>query len=131
MILEKGNCTQCGRRLIDYDLNYDNGSIKLCKDCFKEYRKEHHVIVKHCPGCVENGGDNVFYLWEGLEKFIEDNPAGEGWEYRRDPADAKDHGYIMLDAKFKTEWWVMWIVDDPEIIKEINKKLPPMKYNRG
>ena len=128
MILEKGNCDECGCRLIDYDENYSNGMTKLCGKCFEKYEKTHPVIIEHCPGCVENGGDYDFYLWEGLEKFLKDHPLKDGWEYRRDSGNKIE--YIMENATFKDQWWVMWIVRNPEIIKEIRKKLPPMKYNR-
>ena len=120
--LEKGSCCQCGRRLIDYDLNFSNGKMKLCRDCFEEYSKEHNVIVKHCPSCVEDGGDKIFYHWEGLEKFLEDYPSKDGWAYKF--SSHGNCGYIMIDALNKIEWWVIWIVDDEEIAKELREKLP-------
>ena len=129
MIIEKGECEECGRKLIDWDMNYSNGKIKLCRKCFEKYKINHHVIVKYCPGFVDNGNDYEFYLWEGYEQFLKDNPLENGWEYRL--SQNKYISHIMINAQFKTEWWVIWNVYDAEIIKEIRKKIPPMKYPKG
>ena len=128
MTLDKGNCDECGCKLVDYDLNYSNGQIKLCEHCFDKYAEGHHVIVKHCPACVENGGDFEFYIWEGIEKFLKDHPIKDGWEYRYSAHETQ--GFIMMDALYKTEWWVLWIAKDPYVMEELRKKLSPMIYKR-
>ena len=125
----KGKCTQCGVDLYDYDQNYSDGHMTLCNSCFDEYSKGHHVIVKHCPGCVDNGNDDTFYEWKGLDRFIEENPLKEGWEYKYSWNGPK-HALIMTDCNIKREWWVEWHVRDKEIIDELVEKLPKWEYRK-
>lgn len=119
----KGRCTQCGEALYDYDQNYSDGRMALCPKCFDDYCTDHKVIIHHCPACVENGNDDKFYEWKGLDRFIEDNPPDEGWVYKYSKG-GSGHSYIMIDATHKTEWWVVWHVRDKDIIKELEERLP-------
>lgn len=125
MFTYKGNCEMCDRLLIDYDLNYKNGQITLCNDCYKEYCKHHHVIVQYCPTFVEDGGDKQFYNWESLTKFLEDYPTKKDWEYRLDLEQYTMHGRkqiqgsIMMYSEIEEIWYVVWMVHDPVIIEEL------------
>ena len=132
MTLDKGKCTQCGQKFVDYDTNYSNGSVKLCPKCFDEYSKIHPIIIQHCPGCVENGGDYRFYDWNGLEQFVKDEEPGEGyeWKFSYDTYLGEYNCHIMADRKNPARWWVVWIVRDERIVKELLKKMPRWKYHR-
>ena len=125
MIIDKGNCTKCGLKLIDWDLKYSNGDIILCGTCFKEFSKDNPVIVEHCPGCVDNGNSYDFYIWKGLDQFLKDEPCSPGYEYVFNQS-SKTQGHIMEDNGKK--WWVIWIVKDERILKELSSKLPRWKY---
>lgn len=121
--LFKGNCTSCGVGLYDYDQKYSDGRITLCSHCFNDYKADNQIIIRHCPGCVENGNNNRFYEWKGLDKFINDYPPDEGWVYKYSNS-SDSYGHILMDATYKTEWWVEWHVHNKNIIKELKEGLP-------
>ena len=116
-ILFKGECNQCGCKFVDYDTNYSNGSIKLCPTCFKEYAKRNPVIIKHCPGSVENGGDEKFYDWKGLDQFLKDHPCLKDYHY------VWGKGVIMIEKNID-DFWVFWHVPCDKIMNEVRKGLP-------
>lgn len=134
--VHKGHCDHCGVSLEDYDLNYTEETTKfcLCSMCFKLYKTFTPVIVHHCPGCVEDGGDKRFLEWHGLEDFLERCPPNEGWhyefslhtrwDYRRN--EYEQRGHIMDVTPDGYEWWVLWNIEDQSIIRDC-MKLPLWK----
>lgn len=119
-----GYCCNCGRQLIDYDINYyTDQKTRLCKPCFELFEKFKPVTIHHYPGFVDHGGDYEIYVWEGYEQFLADHKPKDGWHYEH------SNGLIMLARDDPREYWVMWHVRNKSILEELKNKMKEWKRN--
>lgn len=119
-----GYCCNCGRQLIDYDINYyTDWKTRLCKPCFELFEKFKPVIIHHYPGFIDNGRDYEIYVWEGYEQFLVDRKPEDGWHYEQ------SDGCIMFVRDDLRVWRVLWHVRNKSIFEELKNKMKEWKHN--
>lgn len=111
-------CSNCGLHFEDYQNYYDFGNdMLLCYKCMDAFRNLYPILIHHIPGCVERD-DIPCYLWTDLATFLKDKPARSGYHYEY----SDDH--IMEVSDDGQEWWVIWNIKHPKIMKEVLEGLP-------
>ena len=115
----KIRCTHCGIPVDtpDYNTYLDFGAWAMCRACAGAAEILTPFIVHHYPGCVETDSWES-YLWTDLPTFQRDHPPKKGWHYEyRDT-------HIMDVKDDQSEWWVLWHIKHPKVMKDVIEGLP-------
>ena len=140
--VHKGCCSNCGRVMEGWDYCYEEASDGplLCGKCFDLFSQFTPVMVKHCPGCVEDGNSKEYRIWRGLKDFIARRPSDQGWHYEYSLQEYWDYKkrrdkrqMTLLDVKDdRSEWWVIEIIHNDMIIDQIlNDPIRLKKFHAG
>ena len=106
-------CANCGKYFGDYQQYFDFGNDQLlCRPCCDALRDLTPMLIHHIPGFVERD-DIPAYLWKDLATFLKDHPNTPGYHYAYSEDD------IMEIKDDHSEWWVLWHIKHPRILKEV------------
>lgn len=112
-------CDVCGYVFGKYGTKYTTGKMDFCWTCLCAYAKDHKIIRHYIPGCVDVTEVDI-YEWTDLKTFLEDHyEPGVEWSYSYRPPNFL---YLMEGR------WVMWIVENDSIKKEITQGLKGWKH---
>jgi len=114
---EIDRCMHCGLPLHTYTTRLDFGYGLMCRPCAGAAENVVPFIVHHYPGFVER--DNLeSYLWTDLPTFLKDHPANDGYHYEYHDL------HIMEVSNDQSEWWVLWNIKHPKVMKDVLEGLP-------
>lgn len=116
-----GYCSNCGRQIVDNRHHYVNGENMICQSCFDLLRKFAPIMVNHVPGFVANDNEFEYHVWCGWDDFISRFPPKIGWHYEW------AHNHIVLVDDDRKEWWVIWNIHHPDILREVMERCPQFR----